>query len=223
MKVRKWACFVVTAITVVLISKVCFASDDGDFQYWSTGDLSFDIDKDWKFIFQEEFRLGESGGHLYYHHSEVGFVYKSFADWVDLGLNYRQVFEKDSKGEWKQENQPNLNVTLKSKLFGLDVSDRSRLEYRDREDKEDVWRYRNKFTVKLPFELTALKLQPYVADEVFITLNDDNVNKNRLYGGVSFKLTKNLKSDVYYLWESSRSSGSWTDINVLGTALKFSF
>jgi hypothetical protein len=224
MRVRDWACFVVTAITVVLISEVCFASDDGDFQYWSTADLSVDINKDWKFTFQEEFRLGESGGHLYYHHSEPGLTYSGLAKWIDLGFNYRQVFEKDSKGEWKQENQPNINVTLKGKLLGLDLSNRARFEYRDLEDQEDAWRYRNKVTAKLPFELTELKLQPYLADEIFVPLNDDNISTNRLYAGVNFKLTKNMGCEVYYLWQSSRSSGgNWTDIDVVGTALKFSF
>ncbi len=223
MNARNWVYFAVMATTIVLAGEICFAADDGDFQYWSSADFSFDIDKDWKFKFQEEFRLGESGGRLYRHHSDAGFVYTGFADWIDLGFNYRQVFEKDSEGEWRQENRPHLNVTLKGKLLGLDVSDRSRIEYRDRENKEDVWRYRNKVTVKLPFELTEFKLKPYLADEVFITLNDDNVDRNRLYAGVSFKLAKNLKGDVFYMWQSSRSSSSWTDINVLGTALKFSF
>jgi hypothetical protein len=222
MKTGDKLCFIATVI-IVAASEICFALDDGDFQYWSTGDFSFDINKDWKFTFQEEFRLGESGGHLYYQHSEAGFTYKSLADWIDLGFGYRQVFEKDSKGQWKQENQPNINVTLKGKLLGLDVSDRSRIEYRDLEDRKDVWRYRNKVAVKLPFELTELKLQPYIADEIFIPLNDDNVDKNRFYAGVSLKLTKNLKSDIYYMWQSSRGAGNWTDINVVGTALKFSF
>jgi hypothetical protein len=213
----------VVVICGAFLDEICFASDDGDFQYWSGASASFDINKDWKVKFEEEFRLGEGGGHLYRHPSDLGFVYKGFADWIDLGLNYRLVREKDSKGEWRQENRPHLNVTLKGKIFSLDVSDRSRLEYRDREDKEDVWRYRNKVTVKLPFELTELKLQPYLADEVFITLNDDNIDRNRFYAGVSFKLAKNIKGDIFYLWQSSRSSSDWTDINVLGTALKFSF
>jgi hypothetical protein len=223
MRAKNCVCFVVTVAAIVLISEVCFAFDDGDFQYWSAAGASFDIDKDWKFTFKEEFRLKESGGHLYRHHSEVGLVYKSLADWIDLGFNYKQVFEKDSEGKWRQENRPNLNVTLKGKLFSFDLSDRSRLEYRDREDKEDVWRYTNKVTVKLPFEFTELKLKPYLADEVFITLNDDNIDRNRLYAGVSFGLAENIKGDVYYLWQSDRSRGSWTDINVLGTALKISF
>jgi hypothetical protein len=210
-------------VVIVAASGICFASDDDDFQYWSTAEFSFDLDKDWGFVFQEELRLGESAGTLYHHYSDAGFVYKGLAKWVDFGFNYRLVHEKDSAGKWRQENRPHLNVTLKGKLLGLDVSDRSRFEYRNREYKDDVWRYRNKFTVKLPFELTSLKLKPYVADEVFVTLNDDNIDRNRLYGGVVFSLTKNLKADVYYMWQATRGDGDWADIGVLGTALKFSF
>jgi hypothetical protein len=168
-------------------------------------------------------RFGESGRRLYYQHYEPGFTYSGLAKWIDLGFNYRQVFERDSKGKWKREDQPNLNITLKGKMFGLDLSDRSRIEYRILEDRKDVWRYRNKLTVKLPFELTELKLQPYVADEIFVPLDDVDINTNRLYAGVPFKLTKNIGCDLYYLWQASKSNGGWTNINVVGTAFKFSF
>lgn len=103
------------------------------------------------------------------------------------------------------------------------MSDRSRLEYRDREIKKDIWRYRNKLTIRLPLEFTELKLKPYLADEVFINLDEEGYNRNRLYGGVSFELSKNLTGDIFYLWQSSRSGGGRKDINVLGTALKFHF
>jgi len=222
-KIKNWSCFIVTVIAIVLISEVCFAYDDEGFQWWSTAGVSYDINKDWKVTFEEEFRLGDDGGHLYYHHSDLGFVYKSLADWIDLGFNYRGVFEKDSKGEWRQENRPHLNITLKGKLFDLDLSDRSRFEYRDRENKKDLWRYRNKFTVKLPLELTKFKLQPYLADEVFINFDEEGYNRNRLYSGASFKLSKNLEGNIFYLWQSSRSGGDWKDINVLGVGLKYHF
>lgn len=150
-------------------------------------------------------------------------MYTSFAEWLDLGLNYRQVFEKDGKRKWRRENRPHFNITFKVKLFDLDVSNRSRFEYRDRENKEDLWRYRNKITVKLPFELTGLKLKPYLADEVFVTLNDDNVDRNRFYSGFSLNLSKNIKANIFYLWQSSRSGSQWKDINVLGTGLTILF
>ncbi|MFZ0033379.1 MAG: DUF2490 domain-containing protein [Sedimentisphaerales bacterium] len=223
MKIRNWARFVVTIITVVLISGACFASDNKDFQYWNVTDLSVDINKDWKFTFQEELRFGESGKRLYYQHYEPGLTYSGLAKWIDFGFNYRQVLERNSKGKWKMEDQPNLNITLKGKMFGLDLSDRSRIEYRILEDRKDVWRYRNKLTAKLPFEFTELKLQPYVADEIFVPLDNVDFDTNRLYAGVLFKLTKNIGCDLFYLWQASKSNGGWTDINVVGTAFKLSF
>ena len=77
--------------------------------------------------------------------------------------------------------------------------------------------------MKLPFELTPLKLKPYLADEVFITLNDDNIDGNRLYSGFSLDLSEDVKADVFYLWQSSRSGHGWTDINVLGFQFKAYF
>lgn len=216
--------FLVTLICVGFLGGPCFAFDDGDFQWWTSAGASVDINKDWKFTFEEEFRFGDDAGELYYHHSDLGFVYGGFADWLDLGLNYRQVFTRaDSEGEWKQENRPHLNVTLKGQLFGLGVSNRARFEYRDTEDQKDHWRYRNKFTIKPPLELTELKLKPYVADEVFVPLNDDNISINRVYAGVSFDVLENMTGEVFYLWQASRAPGDWNDFNVLGTRLKFRF
>lgn len=224
-KVSKIAtCCFALLVCVGFLSVSCFAFDDDDFQWWTSAGASFDINKDWKCAFEDEFRLGDDAGEFYYHHSDLGFVYGSLADWIDLGFNYRQIFERtDSEGEWKQENRPHLNVTLKGKFLGLGVSNRARFEYRDREDQEDHWRYRNKFTIKAPVELTELKLKPYVADEVYVPLNDDNISRNRLYAGVSFDVFENMTGEVFYLWQSSRSSGDWNDINVLGTRLKFRF
>ncbi len=216
--------FVVLLICGGFLGGPCFAFDDGDFQWWTSAGASLDINKDWKCTFEEEFRFGDDAGEFYYHHSDLGLVYGGFADWIDLGLNYRQVFARaDSEGEWKQENRPHLNVTLKGKLFGLGVSNRARFEYRDREDQEDHWRYRNKFTVKPPVELTELKLKPYVADEVFVPLNDDNISINRIYAGISFDVLENMTGEVFYLWQASRAPGDWNDTNVLGTRLKFRF
>jgi len=215
--------FVLTAVIIMLTGGICFAVNDKGFQYWSTAGAEFNINKDWKVTFEEEFRFGNGGGNLYYKHSDLGFVYSGLAKWIDIGLNYRQVFEKDSKNEWKQENRPHLNITLKGKIYDCDISSRSRFEYRDREDKADIWRYRNKFTLKLPVQLTALKLQPYVADEIFVNFDKEDFNRNRLYFGFSLKLTKNIKCDIFYLWQASRSSEEWKDIDVLGTQLRFLF
>jgi hypothetical protein len=77
-------CFLSVLICAGLLNGPCFAFDDGDFQYWSSVTLPFEINEDWKGSFNEEFRLGDDVGELYYHHSDLGFVYKGLGDWIDL-------------------------------------------------------------------------------------------------------------------------------------------
>ena len=222
METRCWLRFIRIIVIVVLISETCSAFDDGDFQYWDTTEFSFDLNKDWEFTFEEELRFQDEASRLYYHHSEMGFVYSGFADWVEFGLNYRQVFSRNNNDDWVTENRPHLNVTLMTKLAGLYLEDRSRLEYRDRNSKKDLWRYRNKFTVEFP-KLTTLQLQPYIADEVFINFDREGYNNNRFYIGSSIKLTKTIEADIFYMWQSSRSDGGRKDINVLGFKLEIAF
>jgi hypothetical protein len=167
--------------------------------------------------------LGDDGGNFYYEHSDLIFTYSGLAKWLDVAGGFRLVYEKDNENVWRRENRPLLDVTLKGSLFDCSVSSRNRIEYRDFEDRKDVWRYSNKFVVKLPIEVTPLKLKPYTADEVFITLDDDNIDKNRLYFGVIMPLRKGIDADIYYIWQSSRSGDEWKDIEVLGTGLKFEF
>ncbi len=209
---------------VLLSSERCFGFDDEGFQWWTSTGVSMKINKDWKCTFTEELRLGDDGGNLYREHSDLGFTYSGLADWIDIGANFRIVYEKNGHDEWRRENRPHLNVTLKGRLFDMALSNRVRLEYRNRENKDDVWRCRNKVTVKLPFELTALKLKPYVAEEIYVTMNDDNIDRNRLYAGASFGLTETVSADIFYMWQTSRSSnGNWGDIQVLGTGVKLRF
>ncbi|UCF43725.1 MAG: DUF2490 domain-containing protein [Planctomycetota bacterium] len=220
LKIR--VCLVAALICGGLLAKPALGVDKSGFQYWSAAGFNFDLDKEWTVTFEEQFRLGDEGGNLYYHHSDISLVYKGFADWLDVGAGFRKAYE-DRDGTWRQENRPHISVTLKGKLGDIAVSTRSRFEYRHREQKEDVWRYRNKVTFKLPCELTELKLKPYLADEVFINFNDEEYAGNRFYSGVAFNITKNVKADIYYLWQSSRATPGRDDIHALGTKLTFRF
>ena len=199
-----------------------FATDDGEFQYWNTESISFKVNKDLKITLEEEFRFGDDAAELSYQHSDLGITYLGLAQWLDIGLNYRHVFEKKSD-KWKEESRPHLNATVKWKLFDIDFSDRSRFEYRDREDAENYWRYRNKFSLKFPFKFTRFQIQPYLADEIFYDFDAETLNRNRFYSGFEFKITKNLKGDIFYLLQRSESNDKWININVLGTKLKLSF
>jgi hypothetical protein len=205
------------------LNGVCSAYSDGDFQFWSITGASFDIHKDWTAAVEEHLKFGNDAGHLYYHHTDLGFTYKGLADWIDLGFNYKQVFLELPDENWSRENRPHLNITFKGRLGTLDFSDRSRFEYRDLEYRDNLWRYANKLEVNLPLEFTRLKFRPYFADQVYINLDGRGFEKNRIYAGASFELSEDIQSEVYYVWQSSKTLGRWWDMSALGLQLKIGF
>ncbi|MFA5554186.1 MAG: DUF2490 domain-containing protein [Phycisphaerae bacterium] len=212
-------------VTLFVFGQSASAFDDGDFQYWFNVGASADISKNWKVTAQEEFRLGDDAKRLYYHHWDVGFVYGGFADWLDMGFGYRHIYQRDSGGfgDWRQEQSPYLTLTLKGKIFDMPVSNTSRFEYRDLEKDKDHVRYRNKTTLKFPLKLTPLNLQPYIADEIFISSNGLGLSGNRFFAGFTLELLKGINGDIYYMLQSMESRSGWNDTNVIGTALKIAF
>ncbi len=207
----------------LILTGSAFAFDDGDYQYWNTESISWKLGKEWKAKLEEEFRFGDNASNFYYQHTDLGITYSGLAEWLSLGLNYRHVFE-EKNSKWREENRPHLNAAFKWKLFNLPLSNRGRLEYRNREKAEDFWRYRNRFTVKLPFQLTKFQIQPYAADEIFYDFDQETLNRNRFYAGLEFKLWDNLKGDIFYVLErTENNSNKWFDYNILGTKLNFSF
>jgi hypothetical protein len=214
--------FFVFVMLVGVFNDASFAFDDGDVQYWNTESISWKFTDDWKAKIEEEFRFGDDMQDFYYHHSDFGLSHSGLAEWLALGVHYRQVFEEKS-GVWKQENRPHLNATIKFKLEGLDVSNRSRFEHRDREDADTDWRYRNKSSVTFPIKWTTFEIQPYIAHEIFIDFDAEDFTRNRLYAGLGLKLYKQLTGEIYYLWQSTKSNEDWIDYNILGTKLKVSF
>lgn len=196
------------------------AYDNGDFQVWHTESQEFKVKDSYKIAFNEELRLGDDASELYYHHYEAGFFL--LKENLELGLGYRQAYEKKGKS-FRAENQPHLIATFKKELGKFKLEDRNRLEYRNFQDKDAIWRYRNKLTVKFPWKFTRFEFQPYLADEVFIEADSKGFSRNRFYCGFQLIFTKKIKGEIYYLLQTSESSGKWINANVLGTKLKLSF
>jgi hypothetical protein len=210
-------------LTVILCSGV-FAFDNGDFQFWTKNGASADISKDWKADVTEELKLGKNAANFYYQETDLTFVYSGLAKWLDLGLGYGLIFEKDyAADEWFRENRWHTEVTFKWKMSNWSLSDRNKFEFRDRENAKNLWRYRNKFTVKLPCRLTPLKFQPYFADEVYINFDDQHFNRNRFYVGAAKDIGKRLTADIYYMLQCDRKGHDYTNYNVLGVGLKLRF
>jgi hypothetical protein len=183
-----------------------------------------ELSKDWKVTFSESLRFGDNATRFYYNYSEIGLNYSGLAEWLNVGTNYRKSYIKNDESEWYQEDSPHFNLTVKGTYRDLGLSNRVRLAYRDRGDgDDDVWQIRDLITVRFPVELTELKMQPYVSEEVFIHLDDEGFYMNRIYAGFSFKIFTNTTCRFYYLYEHCKSDCDWDGSNIIGTTFDFTF
>ena len=198
-----------------------YAHAETDWVYKSKYGVSFPIIDKWEGSVKSEFRYKDDMSNHYYSYVDVGLTY-DWLDWLEVSGNYRYItYESDDV--WLRENRPHINAKLKWKLAGFKFSDNNRLEYRSRESKENVWRYRNKIKVEYPLKWSKLEISPYVYEEIFYDFTADERSKNRVEAGLSMKFIKNSKLYVAYQFDSTRSDSGWTDTNCLTTYLKISF
>ena len=84
-------------------------------------------------------------------------------------------------------------------------------------------RFENRLMLTPPVKLTGYNIQPYLADEIFISFEENELNRNRIYIGFKIKLFKNVALDQYYLLESNKKLEDWTTYNIIGSRLKVAF
>lgn len=207
----------------MVLCAVAYAYDDGDFQIWNTNAQDFKIKENLKLSLEEEFRWADNANDFYYHHYDAG-LSLTLDKYLTLAGGYRHIYELRN-GKFRLENEPYLTVALSSDYRGFLLETRNRMEYRHFDFQDDSWRYRNKFTLKLPWKFSKIQIQPYLADEIFIGFGNsqDEFNQNRLSSGFSMRLSEKLKAELYYMLVSAKKVGNWSDANVLGLKLKVSF
>lgn len=218
----KRAVFLVLALMMVICS-AAYAYDDGDFQIWNTNTQDFKINDSLRLALEEEFRWADNANEFFYHHYDLGVSYV-IDKLLSLAVGYRHVYAL-SNGKFKPENEPYIVATVSLQNNGFILDSRNRLEYRHFNYQDDSWRYRNKFTLKLPWKFSKIKIQPYLADEILIALGNsqEELNQNRFASGLSMSLSEGFKTELYYMLVSSKKSGEWSDANVLGIKMKVSF
>jgi len=215
----------------ILLSVPCTARASDEFQFWLGGATAVDLAERWKATFGAQARYDDRGS-LVRHHSDFGVVYKGFADWLDVGVNYRAIFSKLTDDEWKNANRGYLNVTARSRLMGIAFSDRVRLEYSDFEGFGDFGTFRNRIMLNPPFELEPDRerlifrrytLKPYGGYEIFYDTLDDTITRHRFQAGFSIVFTDRLVGDISYIRENSNSSIDRNDLNIVSASLKLLF
>lgn len=215
------AIFIILTVMLFSVGK-SFAYNDGDVQVWNTDVEEMKISEKWKAVAEQEFRWGRNAEQFFYQHYDFGLIFSVNKHW-NLGMGFRHILTK-SNGDWKIEDDPYVMATLSGELAGFKVENRHRLEYQHFDYKNDNGRYRNKLALKLPWKFTRLEIQPFFSDEIFVRfVKEDPFNQNRFSSGLSMNMTKNFKTELYYMLQSSKGSAGWTDAHVIGTKFKLCF
>jgi hypothetical protein len=216
----------VLALATAVVLCACapaIGSDEGDFEYWAKAIFEIPVAEHWEFNLEGRLTFDDDAHRLADHQEDYLFTYSGLADWFAVGLGYKKKFDKEGD-DWQAEDRPYLNLIVEDKLCGLHIGSRSRFEYRDVEDEEIVWRYRNKVAVWSPVTFTPLKIQPYVADEIFINFDEEDFNQHRLYGGAFIPLHQQIRLELFYAWKLDKEEdNSWHDTNILGSHIYFQF
>ncbi|MCI0498893.1 MAG: DUF2490 domain-containing protein [Planctomycetales bacterium] len=206
-------------VILMTMSGLSYATDDNQ-EFRAQTVFSFKLSESWKVDITEEFHFRDGEHHE--QENVVLFIYKA-AEWLNLGAGFNQVYEKDSSHDWQREDRPFVEGTLlKNDLFGLKWSDRNRLEFRDFEDDEDAFRYRNRLRAHVPYNLLGLPLQPYAADEIFIQ-EQRGLYRNRIYTGLIWDVNKTLDIDFFVFQEKNETDSGYDDRYMYGFEIKFSF
>lgn len=208
----------VSLICVLAISTLAYGDGDNQ-QYWAVTSFSFRLNDTWKLKIKEDFRFRDGG--FFEQQNEALFACK-LSDRLDIGLGFRQVHKEDASHEWQRENRPAVEFTVRDTLWGLNWSDRNRLEFREFENKKDVFRYRNRLKIASPHPLFDLPAKPYVAEEFFIQ-EGSGFNRNRIYAGLLWDVNKLLDIDFFVIHQRDKTGRGWDSIFITGFETIFSF
>ncbi len=192
-----------------------------DAQLWLNQSIRVKLADDWQASVAQEFRFTDGMADFTVYFVEGG-ASGRLSSWFDVGMFYRQQYERSS-GRWLEENRPYVEGTLRWKWADIPFSDRNRIEYRVREDRTDMMRYRNRLMIESPKRWTQWKICPYAADEIFIDSDAGELNRNRVYVGVKAQPLSWLTAEVYGLWEASKTGNDWASTHVLGVKTGFAF
>lgn len=97
------------------------------------------------------------------------------------------------------------------------LDDRNMLWNRIRKDAEDLYLYRNRLRLSLPFKLASRNGRIYTFDEVTFSFNSNEWSRNRLGAGFVYDIISRVNIDAFYARQNDTSSGGLNLFLIMGT------
>ncbi|HEV7395575.1 MAG TPA: DUF2490 domain-containing protein [Pyrinomonadaceae bacterium] len=191
-----------------------------DTQVWNDTLLAIPLNKSIDFLIAGTLRIGRDVSRPVDERVGVGFAIK-VGKYLTLTPAYYYIGTQPIKNRKAYENRLAFAATVKGPVGGgFVLGNRSLIERRLRHPQIDSTRYRDRVQVEHPFHIGELKLNGFMADEIFYDWSVHAWVRNRFNIGVGRNFNKHVYGEVYYLRQND-SHALPGDLNVLGTGLKF--
>ncbi len=115
-RLRRWGVVLAAAVSLCAPPQSS-ALDAGDFEYWLKANFLVGLDGQWKVNFEERLTFRDEARRLDDGQTDFCFFYSGLADWLVLGLGYKETFKKDGS-DWLTEHCPLVNIIVKGNSTG---------------------------------------------------------------------------------------------------------
>ena len=207
--------------------------DNEIWQLWLDQSLGYDTSEDYTFRADQSLRFQQGTSGLDTYSLMVGARMHRHS-WIEHGVYLRFL------REWKMnqeldEIRPTYDLSLKWAWGKTRWVNRSRIEYRSRESRNDIFRYRTRQKLLLPGRIFNLKA--YGAVELFFNISESDLwSKNRFRGligiqtepdgfirKIKFTNKHRFKRDFYLMYQQTEGAGIVINEYILGLKLGYFF
>ena len=206
---------ILTALTIALLSSTPEAAETGSSHNFLYLDQLNDHSS---FIARANLATRDGFSDIFFGYGDVNYRHVLTGPW-SMEAGYRHAFLKLGDN-WREEYRPMLGLYWRGKLGNGKFSNRQRIEWRFFEgDAQDRIRYRNESVWTANHKISRYQLTPFIEEEFFYDITDNELNTNWLTMGISKRRTKNLKWKLGYRLQSQKFDDAWENRHLLVTGI----
>ena len=177
------------------------------------------INERWSILSRSLFTTRDDFDDTFFATADLGVGY-SFSKKIRASVAYRHAWFRPGD-EWLEENRPLINLSIFQKWGAYRITNRSRMEFRFFDYKDDDLRFRNELRIETPWQIPGIPLKPYFEEEFFFSKNAEKIDMNWLTAGLYYKPAPRVKLKCGYRWYTQELGGEWRNRHMLVTAMNF--
>ncbi len=183
--------------------------------------IKADINEDWFFLSRSNLAFRRDNEQLFLGYTGASLGYQLNEKW-STRVGFRQAYFKIGE-EWREEQRPMLEAYYADFFDGFRFTSRTRVEFRYIDWNDDDTRMRQEFTLTAPWELTPLKMKPYIANETFYSMRKEWIEANWFDIGLSFFPWERTKLKFGYRFNRLRIQSDFSNRHTLVTGVNLFF